>query len=98
MRGLVDCKDDDIIIISDCDEIPNPNAIKKYKKGLCSLLQLRFAYFYNVLNKESAFSKAPKICRYSDLKEPKQEVKKKISKILQIFEIWLAHLSSFLYR
>lgn len=31
MRGLVNCKDDDVIIISDLDEIPNPKYIKKYK-------------------------------------------------------------------
>lgn len=75
MRGLINCNEDDVIIISDCDEIPNPTAIKKYKKGVCTLLQLRFFYYYNLLLKESTFSKAPKIARYCDLKNPKQKVK-----------------------
>jgi len=30
MRGLTDCRDNDIIIISDCDEIPSPTAIQSY--------------------------------------------------------------------
>jgi beta-1,4-mannosyl-glycoprotein beta-1,4-N-acetylglucosaminyltransferase len=30
MRGLAQCKDNDIIIISDCDEIPSPSAIQSY--------------------------------------------------------------------
>lgn len=31
MEGLRDCKDNDTIIVSDVDEIPNPNAVKSYK-------------------------------------------------------------------
>jgi beta-1,4-mannosyl-glycoprotein beta-1,4-N-acetylglucosaminyltransferase len=34
MRGLVECKDHDIIIISDLDEIPNENAINQIKQFL----------------------------------------------------------------
>ena len=30
--GLIDAKDDDLIIISDLDEIPNPHSILKFKK------------------------------------------------------------------
>ena len=61
MKGLTNCKPDDIVIISDCDEIPNPKAIRIYKRGICSLLQLRFAFNYNTLYINSTFSKSPKI-------------------------------------
>lgn len=32
-RGLTDCRSDDLIIISDLDEIPDPEAIQRIKKG-----------------------------------------------------------------
>lgn len=47
IRGLTNCKPNDIILISDVDEIPNPNAIKKYKNGICVLEQKMMHYFLN---------------------------------------------------
>lgn len=46
-RGLVNCKDDDIILISDLDEIPNPEYINKYKDidGI-KLFEQRFSNYY----------------------------------------------------
>ena len=73
MRGLKDCKDDDIIIISDCDEIPNYKAIKKYKSGVCTLRQWNFYYKFNSLNEFSPYSKGAKIATYKDLCDPKLE-------------------------
>ncbi len=32
LRGLVSTSENDLIIISDLDEIPNPEAINKFKK------------------------------------------------------------------
>lgn len=54
MRGLAECQDDDIIILGDADEIPNPDAVKNYKasQGLCRLKQRMFYYFLNNENKE----------------------------------------------
>lgn len=81
MRGLQDCKPDDVVIISDCDEIPNPETVKKYKKGICSLLQYRFAFNYNSLYLvPTPFSKSPKICLYSELIDPKQRAREKDKK------------------
>lgn len=77
MRGLVDCKDDDVIITSDCDEIPNPETIKRYRSGVCSLVQYRFKYNYNTLVINAPYSKSAKICRYSELKNPKKYVSEK---------------------
>lgn len=80
MKGLTNCKPDDIVIISDCDEIPNPKAIRIYKRGICSLLQLRFAFNYNTLYINSTFSKSPKICMYKDLINPQKGIKEKDEK------------------
>jgi len=48
--GFKQCLHDDIILISDLDEIPNPEVIKNYKKsgnGICTLKQLHFDYYLN---------------------------------------------------
>lgn len=74
MRGLVNCNPDDVIIISDCDEIPNPEALKKYKSGINILRQYCFYYNLNTLNLYFPYSKGAKICRYKDLCNPKQEL------------------------
>jgi beta-1,4-mannosyl-glycoprotein beta-1,4-N-acetylglucosaminyltransferase len=54
LRGLKDCKDTDIILIGDADEIANPEAIKNYdpSQGLCRLKQRLFYYYLNCENKE----------------------------------------------
>lgn len=47
MTGLENCQDDDVIIVTDCDEIPTANAIRGYTpdKGIMSLeMDL---YYYN---------------------------------------------------
>ncbi len=80
MRGLKNCSPNDIIIISDCDEIPNPKAIKRYKKGICSLTQLRFGFSYNSLYITIPFCKTPKICRYNELINPKKNIEEKNKK------------------
>lgn len=54
MRGLEDCQPNDIIILGDADEIPNPVAITSYNasQGLCRLKQRMFYYYLNCENKE----------------------------------------------
>lgn len=49
MKGLTDCKDNDIIMISDVDEIPKAETIKQYDpaKGLCCLRQKLYYYYLN---------------------------------------------------
>lgn len=47
MRGLTNCKDDDIIIIADVDEIPSAKAVKKYNKGMGIVsFEQMFCYYY----------------------------------------------------
>lgn len=54
MRGLTNCKDNDIVLIGDADEIANPEAIKNYsvEQGLCRLKQRLFYYYLNNENKD----------------------------------------------
>jgi beta-1,4-mannosyl-glycoprotein beta-1,4-N-acetylglucosaminyltransferase len=51
-EGLKNCKAEDIILISDIDEIPDPVKINRYKdkKGIKIFLQHMFYYFLNCKN------------------------------------------------
>ena len=51
-RGLVECRDSDIVLVSDLDEIPNPDSILKYKNtpGVKVFKQKMFYYFVNNIN------------------------------------------------
>jgi beta-1,4-mannosyl-glycoprotein beta-1,4-N-acetylglucosaminyltransferase len=50
--GLISCDDEDIILVSDCDEIPNPSAIDKIKQeGLinhCLMMDCHNFYINNI--------------------------------------------------
>jgi FkbM family methyltransferase len=64
----INANDNDIIISSDADEIPNSNAINEYltRKDICSLQQINYHYNLNC-RLEGSYTNA-KICRYSDFK------------------------------
>ncbi|MEO6882917.1 MAG: hypothetical protein ABI199_02705 [Bacteroidia bacterium] len=51
-RGLEKCAPDDVIIISDVDEIPNPDKIKEHhaNHGIKIFRQRMFCYFINCMN------------------------------------------------
>jgi len=71
IRGLVDCNDDDIIIISDLDEIPNPDKVSELREithdDFYEFKQKMYCYYVNLL-KESNWS-GPKVCTYKRLKD-----------------------------
>lgn len=54
MRGLTNCKDNDIIIISDADEIPRAEGVKNYNpaNGLSAFSQDLYYYFLNCKAKD----------------------------------------------
>ena len=58
-RGLVDCKDDDIILFSDLDEIPNPEKVREILADFDSSKVYHFAQrmFYCYLNMEEISGK-----------------------------------------
>lgn len=58
MRGLIDCNENDLILISDLDEIPNPNEIKKIKlennkENIYEFKQNMYCYFINCLKEQN---------------------------------------------
>ena len=64
-RGLKDCTDDDVIIFSDLDEIPNPDAIKRIlDAGIDKTKVYHFAQrlFYCYLNMEEVSGKLLAYC------------------------------------
>lgn len=69
MRGLTNCKDGDICIISDLDEIPSPEAIRNYRasEGIKSL-DMNF-YYYNFNCKSEKNWHEGKILPYGLLKQ-----------------------------
>jgi len=72
MRGLKNCRGDDLIILSDVDEIPDPNKLnlfnKKNKYAVFS--QKMFNYKINLLNETENNWHGSKICLKKDLKSP----------------------------
>lgn len=70
-RGLFNCGDEDIILFSDCDEIPNPEIIKQsesyFEKADCFMLnQMMYYYYLNVL-KETNW-KGTRMAKFKNLK------------------------------
>jgi beta-1,4-mannosyl-glycoprotein beta-1,4-N-acetylglucosaminyltransferase len=71
-RGLVDCDDTDLVMISDIDEIPNPEKIKEFKnenKYGC-FLQKNFQTKINLLNITDKYWMGTKIIQKKYLKSP----------------------------
>ena len=69
---LVDADDNDWIIISDLDEIPNPYKIKEFKsKNKFAFFEQNFFYYkFNVLNISQPFWYGSRICVKKHLKSP----------------------------
>ena len=72
LKGLVSANPEDIIIISDLDEIPNPKKIIKFKKSMkyAVFKQRNFYYKLNLQSKNNPFWYGSRICNYKDLKSP----------------------------
>ena len=72
MRGLKNCADSDLVIISDVDEIPNLNKLHlfKGKNKYAVFSQKAFAYKINLLNEEENNWHGSKMCLKKDLRSP----------------------------
>ena len=67
-KGLVNCNDNDIIIISDADEIPSRSAILEYMGGGIKSLEQKL-YYYDFHHLSDKPWTCAKIMHYSDIKE-----------------------------
>ncbi len=71
-RGYKNCDPNDWIMISDIDEIPNPNKIKEFnveKKYAC-VMHKNFQSKLNLLNISDGYWPGTKICKKKNLKSP----------------------------
>jgi len=71
-RGLKNCRDDDLIILSDVDEIPDLNKLGIFdkKKKYAVFSQKMFNYKINLLNETENNWHGSKICLKKNLKSP----------------------------
>ena len=72
MKGLKNSKDEDLIILSDVDEIPDLNKIHQFnkKKKYAVFSQKMFNYKINLLNETENNWHGSKICLKKNLKSP----------------------------
>ncbi len=71
-RGLVKSQENDLIIISDLDEIPNPNVFNKFKKNMkyAVFKQKHFYYKFNLQSVKEPYWMGSRICLKKYLKSP----------------------------
>ena len=71
-RGLADASEEDLIIISDLDEIPNPKKIVSFNKKMrfAVFKQLHFYYKLNLQSQKNPFWFGSRICLKKYLKSP----------------------------
>ena len=72
MRGLVKANDEDYIIISDLDEIPNPDRFRNFQSKMryAVFKQNHFYYKFNLQNEKQPFWYGSRICIKKYLKSP----------------------------
>ena len=70
--GYKDCDPDDLIMISDLDEIPNPEKIKNFTESnkYGCFVQKNFLYKMNLLNLDEPKWYGTRICKKRYLKKP----------------------------
>ncbi len=89
-KGYKNCSDDDLIMISDIDEIPNPKKLEEFNiesKYAC-FLQKNFQSKINLLNISDEDWPGTKICKKKYLKSPQwlRDIKVKKKPFWKIFE------------
>ena len=72
LRGLQDSIDEDLIIISDLDEIPNPKFISSFKKKdkYAVFKQMHFYYKFNLQSQSNPYWFGSRICVRKYLRSP----------------------------
>ena len=71
-RGLKNSNEEDLIIISDLDEIPNPEALTKFKKNMKYAVFRQFHFYYkiNLQSQLNPYWYGSRICVKKYLKSP----------------------------
>lgn len=86
-RGLYDAKKNDLIIVSDLDEIPDLSKIKfnQIKKNVLVFKQIHIVYKINLFRSKEWFGS--KICRFEVLKSPQWLRQIKVHKRYPLYRI-----------
>lgn len=73
MQGLLNANSDDVVLISDLDEIPNPEVVRNgpLGEGIFVLQQKAFSYFINYKNYTVPVWYGTRMMRYGSLIDPK---------------------------
>ncbi|MCL1915246.1 MAG: hypothetical protein FWG17_00830 [Desulfovibrionaceae bacterium] len=76
MLGLADCRPDDLVLVSDVDEIPNPEKIPVWSDvpGVKVFEQQMMYYFLNMRNWKRTIWRGTRMGRFADLLDPAQDV------------------------
>lgn len=74
MRGLAGCQADDVVLISDVDEIPRPDAIVAFMNspGVKVLEQAFYYYFLNCRCVSFNWVRGTRLLRYQDVTSPQE--------------------------
>jgi beta-1,4-mannosyl-glycoprotein beta-1,4-N-acetylglucosaminyltransferase len=82
-RGLAQCQPNDIIMVSDLDEIPDPEMIRIHReaKGVKVFEQRSFYYFLNLANTKDKWWCGTVMAHFNDFKKPQElrSISKKIN-------------------
>ncbi len=70
IKGLKNCNDNDLIILSDVDEIPDLRKLSKFNKKYAVFSQKMFNYKINLLNETENNWHGSKVCLKKNLKSP----------------------------
>jgi len=76
MRGIVECRQDDIVLISDVDEIPDPEKILAYRdtSGIKVFEQSLRYYYLNMRCWSEPVWRGTRMGRFTDILDPAQEL------------------------
>ena len=99
IRGIEDCDPEDLIMISDLDEIPNPNKISSFgkKDKFACFVQGNFLFKFNLLNITAPIWHGTRMCRKKDLKSPQwlREIK---AKKLPFYKFFKPKFDKYIYN
>ena len=69
-RGLKDAKDEDRIVVSDIDEIPDPSKLMQVKESIDPITFNQYLFYYYVNCLSSRYWNGPVIAPYKNMKSP----------------------------
>ena len=90
VRGFKNCNENDLIMISDIDEIPNPDKLQEFniKNKYACFMQKNFQSKLNLLNVSDKYWMGTKICQKKYLKSPQwlRDIKTKKRSFWKIYK------------